>query len=330
MANNRLLASYLAFSLLLHGVAFLLASAVPVRAPGPGDVLVMDLADIPRATDFRPPRPGIIRGEKRKSPPPPRTARAPKAEKGRPIPPRVLEGRVPDLPVDPNLPPEKAFPAPRAKTGSPPPAKGTGDASSTLNEELLKTARLEPTPEFGKSPPSAPRPAGGTKAMPPGTDLTPSLGKTVMALATRGSRGPGFKAATGSAVGTEGKARDKGEIAEERGGGTHLTALNAPEIQYISYFAAIKRKIELVWQYPYDAQVQGIQGELTIDFAIGRSGSLVAVELIRGSGHRILDDEALRAIRSAAPFDPIPSQYKIPDLRIQAHFIYEMHALRIR
>jgi len=151
-----------------------------------------------------------------------------------------------------------------------------------------------------------------------------------MALAARERGGRGPAGATGSAAGTGETARERGKIAEEPGGGTRLTALNAPEIQYISYFAAIKRKIELVWQYPYDAQVQGLQGELTIDFSIGRSGALETLELIQGSGHRILDDEALRAIRQAAPFDPIPARYQIRDLRIRAHFIYEMHALRIR
>ena len=123
---------------------------------------------------------------------------------------------------------------------------------------------------------------------------------------------------------------EKGAISEEGGGGTHLTALNAPEIQYISYFASIKRKIELVWQYPQEAAVAGIQGTLTVDFVIGRNGTLQSVQLLRGSGYKILDDEALGSIRKAAPYNPIPENYTIPDLRIRARFIYEMHTLTIR
>jgi len=86
-----------------------------------------------------------------------------------------------------------------------------------------------------------------------------------------------------------------------------------------------------VWQYPYEAAVAGIQGELTVDFVIARSGALKSIDLVRGSGSKILDDEAIRSIRTAAPFDPIPAQYKIPSLQIRGRFIY-VHggALRLR
>ena len=144
-----------------------------------------------------------------------------------------------------------------------------------------------------------------------------------------GGRGQG--AATGNAVGTGGKATGKEGVTEEGGGGFRLTPLNAPEVQYISYFASIKRKIELVWQYPYEAAVAGIQGELTLDFVIARNGRVNSIELVRGSGSKILDDEAIRSIRKAAPFDPIPAQYKIPSLLIRGRFVY-VHggALRLR
>ena len=131
-------------------------------------------------------------------------------------------------------------------------------------------------------------------------------------------------------MGTEGKAVEKGPISEEGAGGAYLTALNAPDIQYISYFASIKRKIELVWQYPYEAATAGIQGDLTVEFVINRNGVLASVTLVRGSGYKMLDDEAIGSIRTASPFNPIPDAYKIPHLRIRAHFVYEMHTLKIR
>ncbi len=144
-----------------------------------------------------------------------------------------------------------------------------------------------------------------------------------------GGRGQG--AAGGNAVGTGGEATGKEGVTEEGGGGFRLTPLNAPEVQYISYFAAIKRKIELVWQYPYEAATAGIQGELTLDFVIARNGTVNSIELVRGSGSKILDDEAIRSIRKAAPFDPIPVRYKIPNLQIRGRFVY-VHggALRLR
>ena len=319
MQDSRLLTYCVALSVLLHLSFLVLASIFPWVPQRAEDVMIVDLADLPRSTDFLPPRPGIVEGA-RPNPPPPTPPKPVRKEKP-PMPaPRTLAGRVPDLPVNPDLPPEKKFPAPRPQEELPPSAR---------SNEPARIARTEETPQGPEtpSPPSTVPP----EIPPPKSlrELTPSLGKMVFAKATPGS-GQGEEKSSGSAVGTGGKAAEKGPITEEGGGGTRLTALNAPEIQYISYFASIKRKIELVWQYPHEAAMAGIQGELTIDFVIGRTGNLESVILLQGSGHKVLDDEALASIRTAAPYNPIPENYGIPNLQIRAHFVYEMHALKIR
>jgi protein TonB len=291
MSNSQLLRNCIALSVLFHLTVMAMASLYPLSPYRTEDVMVVDLADLPRSVDFPRPKPGIVKGARPKPPPPPKPVRE---EKPRFPPPRELSGRVPDLPVNPDLPPEKEFPVPRSKEEPPPPGP-TGE------KPLI--ARAGETPKTtGESPPapSKPPPPAPSKSL---REITPSLGKMVMAKASPRA---------------------------SRGGGTHLTALNAPEIQYISYFASIKRKIELVWQYPQEAAVAGIQGTLTVDFVIGRNGTLQSVQLLRGSGYKILDDEALGSIRKAAPYNPIPENYTIPDLRIRARFIYEMHTLTIR
>ncbi len=303
-----------------HVLLWELALLVPAQGKPSEDVMIVDLADIPRSTDFLRPKPGIVKGT-RPAPPPPRPAPPPR----KPLPEEVLAGRVPDLPVKPDLPPEKEFPVPRAKSPEPP-----GPETARRPDEP-KTAKTESARGDGgagdkPSPPPPPRKAEEPRSL---QDLTPSLGKMVLARKETGA-GRGQESSRGTAVGTGGKAAETGKIVEERGGGAHLTSLNAPEIQYISYFAGIKRKIELVWQYPYDAQIAGIQGNLVAEFVIGRDGRLASVELVQSSGRKILDDEAIGAIRKAAPYDPIPKEYTIPSLMIRAHFIYEMHSLRIR
>ena len=306
-------------SVLLHLLVLWLAYRFPSTARRPEEVMEIDLADIPRSTDFLPAERGILEGR------PPRVAPPPPARKEVPVPP-AMEGRVPDLPVKPDLPPEKSFPVNARKAepaGEPkrPPGKDAGG----------REAKAEPTPS-----PVTPRGAPGKSPSPESSpsmslrDLTPSLGKMVMAREEpAGGRGQG--AARGDAVGTGGKATGEEGVTEEGGGGFRLTPLNAPEVQYISYFASIKRKIELVWQYPYEAAVAGIQGELILDFVIARSGAVDSIALVRGSGSKILDDEAIRSIRTAAPFDPIPAEYKIPKLQIRGRFVY-VHggALRLR
>jgi periplasmic protein TonB len=319
MPSSRTLKYYIILSVLFHAVLAEVSVLIPVPAKPSDDVMVVDLADIPRSTDFLRPKPGIVKGI-RPTPPPPRPVPPP-----RKIPARdVLKGRVPDLPVNPNLPPEKEFPIPRAKKPE--------DRNPV---EPAKTASAPKTQEKveGKAgtggPPAPPPPPRKTEELRSLRDLTPSLGKMVLARTEPGA-GRGQESSHGTAVGTGGKAEKSGVIVEEQGGGARLTSLNAPEIQYISYFAGIKRKIELVWQYPYDAQIAGIQGELVVEFTIGRDGRLASVDLVQGSGRKILDDEAISAIRKAAPYDPIPKEYKIPELKIRGHFIYEMHSMRIR
>ena len=326
MPPRRLLLTCTVFSVLLHILVLVLAYLFPSVAPRPEEVMVVDLADIPRSTDFLPPRPGVLQGRKAQPARPPE----PREAKPEPPPERVLEGRVPDLPVKPDLPPEKSFPPQRPKEEPPPEPKepvAPGEKEGPGRQAKGEASPAGPAGEGTSAPAGQGAPAPGpTRSL---RDLTPSLGKMVMARQEPGGRGEG--GTSGSAVGTGGKPAGKEGVTEEAGGGFRLTPLNAPEIQYISYFASIKRKIELVWQYPYEAAVAGIEGELTVDFVIARSGKLESVALVRGSGHKMLDDEAVRSIRIAAPFDPIPAEYKIPSLQIRGRFLY-IHggALRLR
>lgn len=312
MPSRRRFLTCVGLSVLLHLLILWVAYRFPSTVRRPEEVMEIDLSDIPRATDFLPAERGILEGR------PPRPEPPPPARKAAPVPP-AMQGRVPDLPVKPDLPPEESFPVKARKEGP------AGE------EKAGREATAEPAPS-PVTPRSAPGKSGEPRSTPSKSlrDLTPSLGKMVMAREEpSGGRGQG--AAVGNAVGTGGKATGKEGVTEEGGGGFRLTPLNAPEVQYISYFASIKRKIELVWQYPYEAAAAGIQGELTLDFVIARSGAVNSIELVRSSGSKILDDEAIRSIRKAAPFDPIPAEYKIPSLQIRGRFVY-VHggALRLR
>ncbi|NJD62371.1 MAG: energy transducer TonB [Deltaproteobacteria bacterium] len=314
MPDNRILGICVALSFLLHLLFVAAASLIPWNPRVAEDVMVVDLADMPRSPDFLPPKPGILEGARPKAPPPPPPPAKAKPQERALKPPRVMEGRVPDLPVNPALPPEERFlPQPPRETreAPPQPAPRAGDVPGPGTS--------------GKSPTDAavaPKASGGSGK--PLKDLNPSLGKMVIAMGETAGRGSGNTA--GKTVGTGGKAGEKGEIVEE-GGGPTLKALNAPEIQYISYFAGIKRRIELVWGYPSAAG--GVEGDVIVDFVIGRSGKLESVNMIRGSGNRALDDEAVGSIRKASPYDPIPSEYKIANLQIRAHFIYTVTRARI-
>lgn len=123
----------------------------------------------------------------------------------------------------------------------------------------------------------------------------------------------GFDADKYAAMNTE------SEIAEDDG---EVISLNTRESRYASYFARIRRQIELAWNYPNEAQRKGMTGELTLRFQISRDGNLMNVRLINGSGYNILDEAAFQAVKSAAPYYPFPVTIDKETLLILANFIY--------
>ncbi len=50
--------------------------------------------------------------------------------------------------------------------------------------------------------------------------------------------------------------------------------------------------------YPQEAIARGLEGEVLVLIIIDESGRVTAARIEEGSGHHILDDAALRAVRS--------------------------------
>lgn len=112
--------------------------------------------------------------------------------------------------------------------------------------------------------------------------------------------------------------------------GDTAIALNTRDPQYITYFSSIKRNIEFVWEYPEAALRYGLQGKLLLQFTILASGELESAQIIRSSGSNLLDHEALRAMKAAAPFRPIPPWIDKKRLTITASFEYLDNRLNYR
>jgi protein TonB len=99
-------------------------------------------------------------------------------------------------------------------------------------------------------------------------------------------------------------------------------SFDAPEFRHRGYMRMLKQRIESIWTYPEKAVKQGLSGDLYIRFSIKRDGSLERVELIRTSGYRSLDEAAMKAIKDAQPFWPLPDDWQRDTLVINGHFIY--------
>jgi periplasmic protein TonB len=100
--------------------------------------------------------------------------------------------------------------------------------------------------------------------------------------------------------------------------------------QYVTYFNSIKRAIEVVWQYPELALRYGLQGRLLLEFSILGNGDLEGAKIVRSSGSNLLDEEALRAVKTAAPFGPIPPWIGKNRVDIIASFEYVDNRLNYR
>jgi protein TonB len=102
------------------------------------------------------------------------------------------------------------------------------------------------------------------------------------------------------------------------------------DYRYAGYMRKLKEKIESIWEYPPEAAKKGLYGDLKISFTIKRNGELGAVELVRTSGYRMLDDAALKALRDGAPYWPIPDDWDMDSYTINGHFFYTMYGYGIR
>jgi protein TonB len=112
---------------------------------------------------------------------------------------------------------------------------------------------------------------------------------------------------------------------EKRPGDESVT-LDTDEFKYISYNRWLKIKVESVLKYPELAAISGYQGTIFIKFDIRKDGSLGSVEVLKSSGFKILDDEAVRSIRSAAPFQPLPDDWGMERYSIRAAVIFYLGA----
>lgn len=121
------------------------------------------------------------------------------------------------------------------------------------------------------------------------------------------------------------KSKEKQDLETSRG-----LSFSAKEFNDWGYLERLKEKIERVWQYPPQAVQRGIYGDLYLRFTIDKKGKLVSVELLRTSGYRMLDDAAIKALKDAEPFWPLPDDWQKNTLTITGHFIYTLQGFYLR
>lgn len=94
---------------------------------------------------------------------------------------------------------------------------------------------------------------------------------------------------------------------------------NTQEYEFAAYMRAWVARIERIGNlnYPDEARRQQLHGQLVLTVGLDRNGRIKSVDVIQSSGHKVLDDAAVRITRLAEPFPPLPeTKEKVDELYI--------------
>jgi len=84
------------------------------------------------------------------------------------------------------------------------------------------------------------------------------------------------------------------------------------EYRFASYEEAWRAKIERIGRinFPDEAKRKNLSGSLIMAVTINPDGSIKSINIRQSSGHKILDDGAVRIVRLAAPFARFPENIR--------------------
>lgn len=95
--------------------------------------------------------------------------------------------------------------------------------------------------------------------------------------------------------------------------------LNTSDQRYVDYFKLIHRRVQPLWRFPKGLEIRMEQGDVLVEFVLRPDGSVRRVRVRRSSGYAAFDENAVAAIRRAAPFPTVPRGLGAP-LTILAPF----------
>lgn len=310
MKSGSILRNTFAISLLFHagllGALVLFVSRSPVLSDTPLRVRILE-EPAPQAVPQPPAAAAPPRQPSRATAEPPRRNRqaGPSEILTERLAPRPVP--TPDKPVAPSPPPPPqviARPAPEA-VPPPKPAAPPPEPQREVLREIPREAFREPLA-------SAPPPRGGlilggpsqsSRSLPPASsEPTTKSGPGLSIRDQLASIGSKYLGETGEAKRT--------------------INLDDRQPDLLPYLEKLKRRVYNVWNYPDEAGLQGLGGEVQLVFTLNKAGSLTSLRLVQSSGFPVLDNESLRAIRLAAPFDPFPPQMGDEAINIRGTFQY--------
>ena len=91
------------------------------------------------------------------------------------------------------------------------------------------------------------------------------------------------------------------------------------------YAGLLKGWLQENMHYPRAARLAGQEGRAIVRFVIDRTGKVLSIRLEQGSGHHVLDREAVEMIERADPFPIMPAEMVASELELRVPIVFEIH-----
>ena len=96
-------------------------------------------------------------------------------------------------------------------------------------------------------------------------------------------------------------------------------------VDFRPYLAQVLAAVRRNWTAVMPESVRlGLRGHVSIQFAIGKDGSVLKLVYAEQSGSRPLDEAAVAGISASNPFPPLPTEFKGGRIVLQLNFAYNM------
>lgn len=235
---------------------------------------------------------------------------------------------TPQKNVQPAQTPQQAIPKPQAARPAPPTARPSIRPENTP----------KPVPKPTGTPFRVPVPAGGTKTGQYSTGPISGSGSSKTGGSSGGGTyapnpslapiGSGSGSKIGSSSGTTGSGTGSGygRSGSGSGGGNPGGGGGRPGIDAIKepdfgpYMRELQRRIKMHWDPPKGNESKRV----VLLFKIAKDGRLLSCSVFKSSGLQNADNAALNAVKLAAPFRPLPPEFKGQSIDIQFTFDYNV------
>ena len=97
---------------------------------------------------------------------------------------------------------------------------------------------------------------------------------------------------------------------------------NDPRVR--GYFTNLRKAIELVWNYPIDASKNGLAGKVFLKWVILRNGEITDIEILKSSGHELLDQNMIDTLKLVSPAAPLLKTLDRERMTVTGTFNYEL------